>query len=279
VAARHVVLALALAARVARADDAPPAGDAPSPKPPGFFKLVVWDFAHVLSAPAHWDAGDWAIFTGVLGATALVGAYDDELDDWARHTNNTWGDVGYALEGLGDGRSFALLGAIGAGGLIFKDDTMKHVFVDGIIASGIAAGFVTPVLATAVGRARPNADEGAYHFTPGHGRSFPSGHVTQVWAVCSVIAASYDSPVIKVLAYGGGAFGSFIRMRRRKHFGSDTLFAAAIGMSIGNTVVHYNRGLRSGTVDTVSGKPRRRVAIAPFVPDGGGVGVAVTLLP
>jgi len=266
-----------MAAATARADEPAPAPVEPAPKPPGFFKLVVWDFGHVLSAPAHWDAGDWALFTGSLGAVALTGAYDDELDDWARGTNETWGDVGYAFEGLGDGRSFVLLGAIGAGGLIFHDDTSKHVFVDGIIASGIAAGLVTPILATAVGRTRPNADRGAYVFQPGHGRSFPSGHVTQVWAVCSVIAASYDSPVVKVLAYGGGVAGSFIRMRRRKHFGSDTLAGALIGASIGNTVAHDNRGLRAGTVDTVSGRPRRRVTVAPFVPDGGGFGISVSL--
>jgi membrane-associated phospholipid phosphatase len=169
-----------------------------------------------------------------------------------------------------------LLGVIGAGGLIFKDDRSKHVFVDGLIASGIAAGLVTPILSTVVGRTRPSADHGAYEFQPFHGRSFPSGHVTQVWAVVSVIAASYDSPVVKVLAYGGGVAASFIRMRRRKHFGSDVLAGALIGASIGNTVVHYNRGLRSGTVEGVAARPRRW-ALAPFVPDGGGIGISLTL--
>jgi len=71
--------------------------------------------------------------------------------------------------------------------------------------------------------------------------------VTQVFAVISVIATSYEDPWVSVVAYGAGAVGAWARLERGKHFPTDIVAGAIIGTAVGRSVVHLNRKIRSGS--------------------------------
>lgn len=246
-------------------------------RPPGFFKMMFLDVRYVMLRPFHWDGSQWLLFAGYTAAVAGSSAGDKALSDKARASGRTLGVVGDTLEGLGDGRSFVLLGGFYAAGLIGRDAKAKAVCIDGLYSSLIAAGLITPVLSTVVGRARPTAEEGAYRFRPFHGRSFPSGHTTQVFAVVSVIATHYDQLWVKAAAYGAGLVGSWARLRRGKHFPSDILAAGIIGTAVGRSVVHYNDRLRSGEIPSDGReKPGARLMVLPLL-DGDHLGLGGTL--
>ena len=74
------------------------------------------------------------------------------------------------------------------------NDTADEVAQDGLAASLIASGLITPSIKLLVGRSRPRANEGIANFKPfsDPNASFPSGHTTEAFALASVIANHYD---------------------------------------------------------------------------------------
>ncbi|HEY3350557.1 MAG TPA: phosphatase PAP2 family protein [Thermoanaerobaculia bacterium] len=255
-------------------DPPAPAGEAQPTRPPGFPKIVLLDTGHVLTSPIRWRGREWAAFSASVGALAVLSLADESISDAAREHGPTLGFAGDTLEGLGDGRSFLLLGGFYLAGAIGHDSKAKNVFFDGLSASLIASGIITPVLSSLVGRERPTAEQGAYSFHPFEGRSFPSGHATQAFAVASVIATSYDQAWVKVAAYGAASVGAYARVRRGKHFLTDVVAGAAIGTLVGRSVVHLNNRLRSGEKE-----PERtgiRLSVLPFV-DGTTFGATASL--
>ena len=133
---------------------------------------------------------------------------------------------------------------------------------------------VTGVVSTFVGRDRPTEEQGAYSFHPFEGRSFPSGHATQAFAVASVIATSYDQLWVKLTAYGAASMTAYARVRRGKHFPTDVVAGAVVGTLVGRSVVRFNRKLRSGEKEPES--TGARLVLLPVL-GGGTYGVSATL--
>lgn len=246
----------------------------PPYRPPGFPKTLLLDAGHVLSAPARWQSREWLILTASTAALAGLSLADESLSDSARDRGPTSGFAGDVYNQFGGAGSFLVLGGFYLAGAIGKDSKAKNVCLDGLSASLIAAGMITPVLGTLVGRERPTDDQGAYLFHPFEGRAFPSGHTSQAFAVASVIATSYDQFWVKAAAYGLATMTAWERVRRGKHFPTDVVAGAAIGTLVGRSVVHFNRKLRSGEKE-----PERtgtRLTLAPVL-GGGTYGVSATV--
>ncbi len=259
------------------ATEEPKPEPAPPVAPPGFPKMVLLDVRHVMLEPFHWEGRQWLLFAGYTAAVAAASPADRTLSNRARASDYSFGTVGDTFEGLGDARSFVLLAGFYGAGLIGHDSKAKNVCLDGLASSLIASILITPVISTAVGRERPTAEEGAYSFRPFNGRSFPSGHATQVFAVVSVIATHYDQFWVKALAYTAGIAGSWPRLRRGKHFPTDLLAGAIIGTAVGRSVVHYNDKLRSGEVEATRRRDEGvRLTVFPLV-QGDGIGLTGTL--
>lgn len=251
-----------------------PVAEAPPHRPPGFPKMVLLDTGHVLAAPFHWNGREWSLFAASTAALATMSLADESLSDAARDHGPTFGFVGDALNEFGSAGSFVVLGGFYLAGAIGKDSKAKNVCLDGLAASLIASGMITPVVSTLVGRERPTEEQGAYSFHPFEGRSFPSGHATQAFAVASVIATSYDQLWVKAAAYGVASVTAYSRVQRGKHFPTDVVAGAAIGTLVGHSVVHFNRKLRSGEKE-----PERtgtRLTLVPVL-GGGTYGVSATL--
>jgi len=64
-----------------------------------------------LRLPFHWSGNQWLLFSGYVGSVVALSRADQDLSARARSSGRTLGFVGDTLEGLGDGRSFVLLGA------------------------------------------------------------------------------------------------------------------------------------------------------------------------
>ena len=234
----------------------PPAAAGHRSAEPSYPRLVWDDTRLVLTAPARWDSGDWLGFSAgslaVVGAALLLDRPVAEHVD--KHQNDALDRDLKVVEPFGAEYSYAVLGAFYAAGAVTHDSNAKQVTGDGLAASLIASGIITPCLKTAVGRSRPHDDKGTHDFHPFTGdASFPSGHATQAFAVGSVIAAHYDSPWVTAVSYGTASLVGAARVDHRAHFVSDVLAGALIGTSVGRAVVHIN------------GRERSAVALEPVV--------------
>ncbi|MBI3610483.1 MAG: phosphatase PAP2 family protein [Nitrospirae bacterium] len=215
---------------------------------PDYGKLLLKDARHVLSAPLRWEESDWRRFAfgtlAVLGAAAVL---DRPVRDEIQRTRNGATDrVANIFEPLGSYYSIGVLGGFYLAGAAMNDPWAKYVAQDGVAASLIASGIITPVLKLSVGRSRPSQDEGSRTFRPFSGNeSFPSGHTTQAFAVASVIAAYYDPLWVQTTAYGVAALVGFARIDHDAHFTSDVVAGALIGSAVGNAVVHFNERKRN----------------------------------
>jgi hypothetical protein len=132
-------------------------------------------------------------------------------------------------------------------GLELMDDK-KAILIERIKA-GIYAEGVTEVFKIAIGRTRPYADEGAFHFHPftiidDKYHSMPSGHTTAAMALSTVMSRHAPTTFLKILAYVPAGFTIFSRTYQKQHWLSDVIPAAAIGYFAGNWVVDLHEGKR-----------------------------------
>ncbi len=256
------------------AEDAAEPEGPPAHRPPSFLKMALLDTGHVLTSPVRWGGREWLAFSGATAALATLSLADEPVSDTVRERGPSFGFVGETIGELGGGGSVILLGGFYLAGAIGKDSKAKNVCLDGLVASLIANGMITPAISSLAGRDRPTEGRGAYSFHPFEGRAFPSGHATQAFAVASVIATSYDSLWVKATAYGAAAMTAYGRVRRGKHFVTDVVAGAAIGTLVGRSVVRLNRRLRSGEKEPV--RKAVRMTVVPMV-SGGTYGVSATL--
>jgi len=98
------------------------------------------------------------------------------------------------------------------------------------------------VLKVATSRARPVEGSGSGLFNPevpfGEGDSFPSGHAMGSFAVAAVVSAQYrDRKWVPWVAYGTASLIGGSRVVLGRHYASDVLVGAVLGVSIGRMVV------------------------------------------
>ena len=217
----------------------------------GLSQLVVQDARYVLRSPTLWDQGTWQDI-GLIGLAVVSTAavLDRPIQNAVQRNRNPTSDkVTRIFEPFGTKYSLAVLGGFYLAGAINDDPKATAVAQDGLAASLIASGLITPVLKLAVGRSRPAQDEGTYRFRPfGGNASFPSGHTTQAFAVASVIAAHYEPLWVKATAYGVASLVGYSRIYHNAHFASDVLAGAAIGSLVGTSLVAFNERLRGSRV-------------------------------
>ncbi len=221
---------------------------------PSYPELVVDDVRHVVTAPARWDSDDWKTAgwstLAVLG-TALV--IDHPLrNEMRRHAPNT-NNALLQVERFGAQYAVGVVGGFYVAGLLSGNDNAVQVAGDGLAASLIASGIITPTLKLAFGRARPRANKGVNYFKPfsNANASFPSGHTTEAFALASVIADHYDEAWVGYASYSVAALVGIARTYHDAHFASDVVAGAMIGTLVGKSVVSYNRERRAGKVAVV----------------------------
>lgn len=213
-----------------------------------YLHLLADDTQDILTSPLRWERQDWLLAGGLTGLIAGVSILDGNTKTEAQEgrTKNL-DQFTKQAQRFGAEYSFLLLGGFEAYGYWAKDAKAKAVAMDGITASIIATGIITPVLKFAVGRVRPAHATSTFEFRPFSGsESFPSGHTTQAFAVASVIAAHYDQWWVQGAAYGLAGMVGYSRIEQNAHFTSDVVAGAIIGTVVGRAIVHRHDQLKPG---------------------------------
>lgn len=142
-------------------------------------------------------------------------------------------------------------------GRLANNDRLAEVGLHGTEALLLGSAGGT-VLKNFFGRARPfvdttgpNPDDwqiGRGLKRGDHYQSFPSGHTTAAFAAAAAVSAETVEwwPrttyfLIGPVMYGGAAAVGLSRMYNNRHWASDVIMGAAIGVFAGNKVVRYNR--------------------------------------
>ncbi len=137
-------------------------------------------------------------------------------------------------------------------GRITKHQRTAHVGADLVRAQLVTQGF-TQLVKLSVNRSRPDGDQW----------SFPSGHSSGTFASAAVLQRHLGWKV-GVPAYAVAAYVAGSRLAERRHFPSDVIVGAGLGIV----------SARAVTV----GRGRSRFALTPMAVPGRGAGVALTRL-
>ncbi len=192
----------------------------------------------------------------VAGAafTGIATRFDDGTGRALRGQAEEFGEIGQSAG------TFATVGPLTLGlfaaGRASGDARFRGLSYD-IAQATIVNGLYTEILKRSVGRERPDAS---------NSRSFPSGHTSNAFAWAAIAQHHYGSR-IGVPAYAVASLVGLSRIERSKHYLSDVVGGAALGIIVGRTVARED------------GEPVRREKRFAFVPmtdaNGAGLGAGV----
>jgi membrane-associated phospholipid phosphatase len=165
----------------------------------------------------------------------LTGNWDVELSNSIRR-DTAIAPLRYALQGitlLGDARTQM---AVELGALVFGNERERRETKLAMVSWG-ATGLLTLGLKGIVNRPRPPPEE--------NGRwdsSFPSGHTSSYFALATVGACKYPKLVLPLAVVGAGV--AYSRVLLGKHYPTDVLAGAVLGIGIGLLTVKLESQLR-----------------------------------
>lgn len=192
----------------------------------------------ILNAPLNWNQRQWFVASGVTAAYGLFFFLDESIRDGMKEDRNDFtDDLSRVFKPFG--RGYVVMGISGAAYVVGTVAGNERLAATGVAAfqSFAIAGGITQAMKYLVGRERPTANFGSTVFRgPGLNgpRSLPSGHVTHVFALATVIATEYDETlIVPALAYGIASLTAFSRLNDDKHWMTDVLLGAGIGYAVG----------------------------------------------
>jgi hypothetical protein len=176
-------------------------------------------------------------------------------------------------EYFGETRRFKKLGEIGdvvgspltvgalAGGMLFwgyntENDQLRSMGFS-LTQGFIVNGSLTLGLKTLIPRTRPDGEDKD---------SFPSGHTSGSFTTAAIVAHHY--PKATIPAYVVAGLIGFSRIEKNKHYLSDVVAGATLGIIVGHTVCRQADSFRLGPITWM-----------PVVLPEGGVAVALYLRP
>ena len=229
---------------------------------PEYYGNFVLNTYRIVSSPFRWNAEHWATAGLIVAGIGVMMFLDEPVRDfWQEDVRS---DTTDDIADYGDmvGGFYNLLPAAGIGfvaGAALGDQKAQAASLESIQELAITAGFAK-ALKYGTGRHRPNGSpDNAFEFdgpgTGGNNKSFVSGHATYSFSVASVIASNYDDNVyVSGLAYGLAGLSAWSRVNDDKHWLSDDVVGAAIGIITGK-LVHHTSPFRPGATQRVSFRP------------------------
>lgn len=226
----------------------PAAPQAPVPVPPN---STVRDLSHQIGSPPSPDSADASvagIFRALPGDFLRLGSRDNllvlgaaSLGALAVHHQDARISGGAresllldpVVEGGGTvGNGYVQVGAAGAifiAGHLTSHHRIAEVGADLLEAQAVN-GVLTQAIKVTVDRRRPNG---------GH-YSFPSGHTSATFATAAVIGRDFGWRAALPL-YAAGAYVAASRVQEHKHYLSDVMVGAALGMASAHAI-HVRAG-------------------------------------
>ena len=96
--------------------------------------------------------------------------------------------------------------------------------------AGLSAGLVAHIFKLLVGRTRPELWLGPFHFAHAGNDSFPSGHTVGAFALAGVLMFASPSKSLRVIAFLLAAAVGISRVLAFRHWPSDVVASALIGL-------------------------------------------------
>jgi membrane-associated phospholipid phosphatase len=177
--------------------------------------------------PRWWEAASLAGFT-----LAVMTQDEGTTDEIREHPTRAAADLASVFRRAGQPEVYAALPvAIVTTGLLAGNGRIARA--GGRLAASVVlstAAFETLKLSS--GRARPDAGEGAWRFSPFSGNSsLPSGHSTVAFALATSLSHELHNPVATVALYTAAAGTAWSRIYDQRHWASDVVFGAALGIA------------------------------------------------
>jgi membrane-associated phospholipid phosphatase len=250
------------------ASPSPAPSPAPGPKEP----IVVRDHRTIRSYPANlghnvievFDKGSIAPLLIGAAATGLATPFDDNVVRYfGSHPHDTWGNVGRVM-GTGVVAVAASTAVLGVGHFA-NGDRFRAATYD-MSQAVVVNAFYTLIIKTAVHRERPDKSD---HY------SFPSGHASNAFACAQVWVEQYGWKAA-IPGYLAATFVAGSRLALNKHYLSDIVAGATLGVIVGKSVVRWDA--KPSHKPGPGEKPKAQVWLSPATaPDGSGLGIGVTV--
>jgi membrane-associated phospholipid phosphatase len=187
------------------------------------------------------------LLAGAIATAITWLALDAPMLAWAEGMQSeTTEDVIRILNRLGGGMNPVMLVAFF---LIAGIAYVEHRWIGYAIAmaiAGLGAGILAQIMKHVIGRARPELWLGPSHYAPGSSTSFPSGHTVGAFALAGVLVFASRSLPLRVIAFALAAGVGLSRMLAFRHWTSDVVASAAIGLVAAWAAVRWAATLESG---------------------------------
>lgn len=174
----------------------------------------------------------WWQAAAVLGGIALTSAFDESVEHDMQGDRSRFGDhVASVVRTMGQPSVFATIpAAMFAAGLITKRPGLRRGG-ERIAVSLALAGIMVSSTKLVVGRVRPGQTDETV-FRPFSGSdAFPSGHATMAFALATSIADEIRRPWATAALMTVAAATGWSRLNDGKHWLSDVVAGAALGIT------------------------------------------------
>jgi membrane-associated phospholipid phosphatase len=187
----------------------------------------------------------------LLVGTILIAAnmLDDEVrtgvQAWRNPTSNSLARVGNTF---GTGQLlFPALMATWVAGAALGSDGVRRASGHAIVAAGVA-GVAATALKWTIGRQRPSSGYDSDHFDHFDFKdsSFPSGHTAIAFGVASSLSRDIGGRWDDVALYGAASLTGLARMNDNRHWLSDVVGGAVVGIFAGKWATRGNRTVVAG---------------------------------
>ena len=207
-------------------------------------KATIKSVGHAFTRPIYWKGDDYLKMAGMFGGTILLSTADDEINRFFLRQQDDFPelirDIGWYF---GSPQNFFMANAGLYGyGLFTKNEQVRRTSVL-IISSSITTGFITSMLKSVVGRARPDSGLGNWYFKSfspeGKFHSFPSGHSSLSITMAHAIAKQFENTWVKIGIYSIGAIPPISRLVDNAHWITDIAFSTALSIIVVDSIDKY----------------------------------------
>ena len=175
----------------------------------------------------------WWEIAAAVGTVGIATLFDRGIDDWVQDHRSAGSDHVAAVFKTGGEPAFflGLGGGITAAGLISGKKSLARSG-ERVLASLLVAGVTTGSIKELVGRVRPDTTHDPFVFRPfSQHDAFPSGHATVAFALAGSLSEEIHNPWASAALYTAAAGTAWSRVNDQKHWTSDVLAGAAIGIT------------------------------------------------
>ncbi len=166
----------------------------------------------------------------------------------------------------------ALTGATFLAGAVSGSSTVRRVGLH-TLESLVLAATAAQVLKVGIGRARPDVAGDSDVFQPlstsSGFNSFPSGHAANSFAIAATLSHELrrEAPWVAFVAYPVATAIAVSRVQDRRHWVTDVVAGAAVGVLSARFVARFNGGPSDAAA----------VSFGLMTPPGGGIGAGVSI--